>query len=82
VYKDMNISDLKQYTSNIAKMVDMAIDNGIQPIVVMPTTTDSMDRSQSVANLTTDIWLGVSQEKSKVTSNEIETNLIRQSGSS
>ncbi|WP_212934960.1 hypothetical protein [Bacillus hominis] len=80
--KDMNISSLSQYASNINKMIELAITNGIQPIIVMPTSTDSISRTQSVSNLTKDLWLGVSQEKKKISTLEVETTTIRQSGSS
>ena len=56
--QDMNISSLIQYESNIRKMVDKALENGIQPIVVMPASTNSESQVLSFASKGNDLWNG------------------------
>lgn len=79
---DMNIATIDEYVSNIKKMIELAIDNGIQPIVVMPAVTDSTVRTQSFANFTKDLWLGQSVEKNTIDTNDLNVKSIKQSGSS
>jgi hypothetical protein len=55
--QDMNITSLIQYQKNIQFMIDKAIENGIQPIVVMPASTDSNSQSQTAANYNNDLGM-------------------------
>ncbi len=56
--KDMNIANLKEYVDTIMWMVDKAIEYGIQPIVIMPASTNSESQTQTFANNNNDIWNG------------------------
>jgi len=79
--KNMNVTTLNQYISNIEKMVYLAIKNGIQPIVIMPSVTDSMSRNQDFLNKTSSIWLGKSDVIENIDLPEIKTRKVIQSGS-
>jgi hypothetical protein len=84
VQQDMNITSLTQYISNIQYMIDRAIEFGIQPIVIMPSSTNSVSQVLTSANNTNDIWNGLkistdtpyfqSVTAGKVISNVIEPN--------
>ena len=58
--QNMNISSLNEYVNNIEYMVERAIENGIQPIVIMPASTNSEGQAQSFANRAVQLWLGSS----------------------
>jgi hypothetical protein len=58
--KDMNIASLSEYTQNIQWMIDKAIENGIQPIIIMPASPNTDTQAQTFANNSVQIWLGLS----------------------
>ena len=82
--QDMNISGLGEYVDNISYMVNRAIENGIQPIVIMPASTNSEGQAQSFANRAVQLWLGSSTmnknpsfdsiSSENVTTSKIESN--------
>ncbi|MEH7088113.1 SGNH/GDSL hydrolase family protein [Priestia megaterium] len=59
VQQDMNISSLIQYENNMRYMIDKAIENGIQPIVIMPASTNAESQVLSFANKGNDMWNGL-----------------------
>lgn len=79
--KNMNVSSIGQYVANIEKMIAMAIDNGIQPVVIMPSVTDSMSRTQDFSNKASGIWLGESEKLDAIDLPEIKTRKLIQNGS-
>jgi len=79
--KNMNVTSLEQYVSNIEKMISMSIENGIQPIIIMPSVTDSMSRNQDFSNKASSIWLGESVKLNEIDLPEIKTKKIIQNGS-
>lgn len=78
--KSMNVTTIGQYVANIEKMIALAIDNGIQPIVIMPAVTDSVSRTQDFSNKASGIWLGVSEKLDTVDLPEIKTRKLVQNG--
>lgn len=78
--KNMNVTSIGQYVANIEKMIAMALENGIQPIVIMPSVTESMSRTQDFANKASAIWLGDSEGIDEIDLPEINTRRIIQNG--
>jgi hypothetical protein len=58
--QNMSISSLTEYVDNINYMIKKAIENGIQPIIIMPASTNSETQAQTFADYSTQIWLGKS----------------------
>lgn len=58
--QDMKINSLDEYVDNINYMVERAIENGIQPIVIMPASTNSELQTQKFADYAVQLWLGKS----------------------
>lgn len=56
--QDMKISSLDEYIDNISYMVERAIENGIQPIVITPASTNSELQTQKFADYAVQLWLG------------------------
>lgn len=56
--QDMKINSLDEYVDNIEYMVERAIENGIQPIVIMPASTSSELQTQKFAGYAVQLWLG------------------------
>ena len=56
--QEMNIATLAEYTQNMRWMIDEAIKNGIEPIVVMPASTNSDSQTQGFGDKAVQIWLG------------------------
>ena len=74
--KDMNIANLKEYVDTIMWMVDKAIEYGIQPIVIMPASTNSESQTQTFANNNNDIWNGKSITNEEPYFKSISTNSV------
>jgi|GEM_PF-6237252 len=79
--KNMNVTSIGQYVANIEKMIAMAIDNGIQPIIIMPSVTDSVSRTQDFSNKASSIWLGESEKLDTIDLPEIKARKLIQNGS-
>lgn len=83
--QDMNIASLSEYVSNIQWMIDKAIENGIQPIVVMPASTNSLTQAQAAADYTNQIWNGTKITNdtpyfAQATMGSAVTNLVEANG--
>ena len=74
--KDMNIANLKEYIDTIMWMVDKAIEYGIQPIVIMPASTNSESQTQTFANNNNDIWNGKSINNEEPYFKSVSTNSV------
>lgn len=74
--KDMNIESLKEYVDTIMWMVDKSIEYGIQPIVIMPASTNSESQAQPFANNNNDIWNGKSITTEEPYFKNISTNSV------
>ena len=74
--KDMNIANLKEYVDTIMWMVDKAIEYGIQPIVIMPASTNSESQTQTFANNNNDIWNGKTTTNEEPYFKSISTNSV------
>ncbi|MFE8704136.1 hypothetical protein ACFYKX_26570 [Cytobacillus sp. FJAT-54145] len=57
--QDMNIDNLNVYIENLSYMINKAIEYGIQPIIVMPASTESITQSQSFVDYSVQIHLGL-----------------------
>ena len=77
--QDMNISGLDEYVDNISYMVNRAIENGIQPIVVMPASTNSESQAQSFAHYAIQLWLGNSTMNKNPSFDSISSESVRTS---
>lgn len=56
--QDMNIASFAEYVYNMTYMIDKAVENGIQPIVIMPASAASESQALSAANYAVQLWLG------------------------
>lgn len=56
--KDMSIAGLNEYINNIIEMVNLAIENNIQPIIIMPASTNSESQTAKSSNYAVQLWLG------------------------
>lgn len=56
--QDMNIASLTEYLANIRFMVDVAIENGIRPIVILPASTNSLSQTQQFSDKSVQLYLG------------------------
>lgn len=56
--QDMNIASLSEYLDNMRFMIDLAIKNGIRPIVILPASTNSLSQTQSFADKNAQLYLG------------------------
>ncbi|PAK50012.1 SGNH/GDSL hydrolase family protein [Priestia megaterium] len=79
--KSLNVTSLTQYLKNMKKMIDMAIKNGIQPIIIMASVTDAMNRSQEFSDIISSIWLGETLTKNTVETTNVIAKQIKQAGS-
>lgn len=77
--QDMNISSLNEYINNIEYMVNRAIENGIQPIVIMPASTNSESQAQSFAYYAIQLWLGNSTMNKNPSFDSISSESVRTS---
>jgi hypothetical protein len=78
--QDMNVASMAVYLNNIYQMCDMAIQNGIQPIVIMADVTDALTRVQDFCNKLSGIWLGDQLNKSTIDTAQVNTSKIQQNG--
>ena len=79
--KSLNVTTLTQYLENMNKMVEIAIQNGIQPIIIMASVTDAITRTQEFSDIISSIWLGDTLNKPSIETNEMLVKTIQQSGS-
>ena len=85
--QNMNISSLGEYVDNISYMVERAIENGIQPIVIMPASTNSDSQTQTFANYAVQLWVGNSTMNKNpsfdsISSENVTTGKIESTGGS
>ena len=78
---NMNLTSLVEYENIINELIDTCINNGVQPIIVQPFSTNSDSQSLSFADFSVDLYQGISSvgeeiELKKVTSPNIITKEI------
>lgn len=78
--KSLNVTNQTQYLKNINKMIEMAIQNGIQPIIIMAAATDAMSRNQDFSDRISSIWLGDTLNKTSIETTNISVKRIKQAG--
>lgn len=72
----LNISTKEQYVSNIEYICEQLIENGIQPIVCMVCTPNTLNQAQDFTNIGNNIFNGGSNKSNKY--NSFEVNKIQQ----
>lgn len=56
--QDMNIASMSEYVANIRFMIDLAIENGIRPVVILPASTNSISQTQAFADKGATLYQG------------------------
>lgn len=56
--QDMNIASMSEYVANMRFMIDLAIENGIRPVVILPASTNSISQTQAFADKGATLYLG------------------------
>lgn len=85
--QDMNIKDINEYLKIMQWMIDKAIENGIQPIIIMPNATNATGQVQSFMDFANQIWNGtlITVEEAyykKLSAEELVTPLLKSKNSS
>lgn len=74
--QNMNISNLDEYVENINYMIGKAIENGIQPIIVMPAAVGTESQSSTSADYAMKLWTGKSLINEVASFKEVETERL------
>ena len=78
---DMNLSSIDEYVTVMNEMIKKCKENGIQPIIILPFSTNSLGQAQSFSDYAQQIFQGVSSlvenlEIKTINSEEITSNKI------
>lgn len=72
----MKLNSLNEYKTIMNELIEKSIENGIQPIVILPHSTNSGSQAQAFGRYTIDIFEGVSVLNEDINVNTLASNSV------